>query len=134
MLTNLKLSRLFSYSNSIAIGGRILDGMGGEMKKDGSYVKSFSSEEKEKLKTAEEVAFKVLKNTGASDIFHGGFMASHVGGLIRIKEHLDQDFQTEFHNLYVCDGSMVPENVRLAPALTLVCLAKYFSSRIMQSF
>jgi choline dehydrogenase-like flavoprotein len=90
-------------------------------------------EESKKLKKGEEAAIKILKNAGANHIFHSGTGAAHVGGLVRIQEHLDERLQTEYINLHVCDGSVIPENIRSSPTLTLVCLGKYLARHLLSS-
>lgn len=131
MLASLKFSRLFSFSNSMAIGVVVKDGLGGGLQKNGSYHKQLIQEEYRKLKKGEEVATKILKNAGAKNIFNTGIDAGNVGGVLRIHEHLDENMQTEYNNLYVCDGSVIPENVRVYPTLTLICLAKYLAKHLL---
>jgi hypothetical protein len=130
MLAKLKLLRLSSYSKCIGVGVKLKDGLGGALQEDGRYYKELTKEESRKLKKGEEAAIKILKNAGANHIFHSGFGAGHVGGLIRIQEHLDERLQTEYINLHVCDGSLIPENIRLAPTLTLICLGKYLAKHL----
>lgn len=129
MLGTLNLSRLFSFSRSIGVGIKIKDGLGGELRKDGRYHKQLTREESAKLKKGEALAVRILQNAGAEHFLHGGVTAL-VGGVVRIKEHLDERLQTEYANLHVCDGSILPENIRVSPALTIICLGKYLAKRL----
>ena len=133
MLTLLKFSKIFAFSNSIAVGVMIKDGLGGELRRDGSYFKKLTDHEHLKLKKGEEIARKILLNAGAKDIFRSGIDAGNVGGIMRIDEHLDSSLQTQVKNLYVCDGSVIPENIRIYPTLTLVCLGKYLARHLLSS-
>jgi len=133
MLAEFKWSKLFSYSNSIAVGGSIRDGLGGEVSDEGRYYKKLSPEIYQKLRKGEEAGIKLLENAGAKQIMRFGYASANVGGLVRINEHIDEELQSEIINLHICDGSVLPENCSLSPTLTLICLAKYLSERLMAS-
>jgi choline dehydrogenase-like flavoprotein len=130
MLTSRKFTRVFSHRNNVAVAVMIRDGRSGELRADGRYHKQFTQEETQKLSKGGELARKIVRNAGATDISSSGLSAAHLGGLIRIGEHLDENLQTEYSHLHVCDCSVIPENIRLTPALTLVCLGKYLADRL----
>lgn len=132
MLGNGKFMRLFSHSNCIAVGVMVTDGLGGELRQDGRYHKQFTAEEAEKLARGGQLAEEILRNAGGKRIFRGGLTAAHVGGVVRIGEHLDARLETEYRNLHVCDGSVIPETIRLPPTLTLICLGKYLAHQLVQ--
>lgn len=134
MLSKFKLRHLFSYPECIGIGVKVKDGYGGELKADGSFHKEFSQDDYAKLKKGEQEAMRILENAGAKEIFNFGITASgRVGGMVAIQEHLDSKFETQFKNLHVCDGSMIPGEMRGTPTLTLVCLAKYLAKQLASS-
>ena len=133
MLAELKFSRLFSYSTSMAVGGSVKDGIGGTLRSDGRYYKQLGQEVINNLKKGEDAGIEILKNAGAKKILKFDHASANVGGVIRIKEHLDENLQTEVSNLYVCDGSVLPENSSLSPTLTLVCLSKYLSKHLLST-
>lgn len=133
MLGNKKWIRAFRHSSSIAIGVMVKEGLGGGLREDGKYYKTFTAEDHDKLARGEQIARRILENAGAKDIFKGAPAASHIGGTIRIKEHIDENFETEIRDLHVCDGSIMPVDVRIAPTFTLICLAKYLSGRLLNS-
>lgn len=128
-----KFIRFFMYPKSIAVGVMVKDGLGGEIQEDGRYHKELTEEEIDKLEQGEERAREIIHNAGGKNIFKGGLSSAHVGGVIRIQEHLDERLQTEYSNLYVCDGSVIPENVRVPPTLTLICLGKYLARHLLPS-
>ncbi|MEO8382487.1 MAG: FAD-dependent oxidoreductase [Acidobacteriota bacterium] len=130
MLGSRKWFRAFRHSSSIGIGVMVKEGLGGGLREDGRYYKQFTDEDHAKLKRGEEIARRILGHAGARHIFKAPPAASHVGGTLRFREHLDQDMQTEYRNLHVCDGSVIPVNVKIAPTFTLVCLGKYLANRL----
>lgn len=133
MLGARKLLRLFSYSRIIGAGFIVKDSLGGELRPDGSYHKQFTGEEQKKLQKARQCTEKILRNAGGRKILESGISAARVGGLIRIDEHLDRRLETQYGNLHVCDGSMIPEDIRLSPTVTLICLGKYLANHLAPS-
>lgn len=131
MLGSFKLKHLFNYPKCIGIGVKVKDQLGGELTAEGKLQKSFSEEDKQKLAKGEAEARRILEKAGAKHIFNVGLTsAGHVGGMVRIGEHLDANLQTQFENLHVCDGSVLPEQARMTPTVTLVCLGKYLANHI----
>lgn len=134
MLGSFKFKHLFKYSQCIGIGVKVKDQMGGELTADGRLYKTFNEQDQQKLDYGEAEAIKILKNAGATHIFNVGLTsAGHVGGMVRIGDHLDASLQTQFNNLYVCDGSILPEKARMTPTVTLVCLGKYLAEHIQET-
>lgn len=131
MLTNFKLKHFFNYEQSLTLGVMARDSLGGSLGADGKYQKEFTEHEKALLQQGEEKGRKILENAGAKHIFRTSLSAAHIGGVVRFGEHLDANLETPFANLHVCDGSILPENVRNAPTLTLVCLGKYLAKQLL---
>ncbi|NVO09900.1 MAG: GMC family oxidoreductase [Bacteroidales bacterium] len=134
MLAMFKPLRLASHSNSIGIGVKVNEAMGGELLENGHYYKQLPTEVFQKLKKGEDVATKILKNAGAKDIIKSPINVTSTGGVLRIQEHVDANLQTEYSNLYVCDRSVLPETFRKPPTLTLVCMGKYLARHLSSSF
>jgi len=130
MLSHRRFIRAFRHSRSIGVLTMVKEGLGGGLREDGRYYKEFTREDVSKFKRAEELGRQILRQAGARHIFKSKPAASHIGGSIRIKEHLDESLQTEYRNLHVCDGSVIPVNVRIAPTFTLICLGKYLANRL----
>lgn len=134
MLGTFKIRHLLAYSEGIGIGVKVKDELGGTLDKDGRFYKELTRNDHLKLKKAESGALKILKNAGATHVFNVGLTsAGHVGGLVRIQEHVDDKLETQYKNLHVCDGSILPESVRITPTVTLVCLARYLSKHLLAS-
>lgn len=130
MLRKGRVVRAFSHSKSIGVGVMVREGIGGELQGNGRYHKELKSEDLKKLDKGEKVAHKIIQNAGGKDVIKSALGTAHLGGLIKLKEHLDENMQTEYTNLHVCDGSVMPESAQIAPTLTLVCLGKYLASRL----
>jgi choline dehydrogenase-like flavoprotein len=133
MLSGRRFIRAFFHSKTIGVGVGIKEGLGGVLREDGRYYKQLNKEDLGKLEKGEQMARRIIQNAGGKHIFKLPLGAAHVGGTIRIKEHLDERLQTEYDNLYVCDGSVVPESAKVSPTLTLICLGKYLANHLSLS-
>lgn len=125
-----KWFRALLHSKTIAVGVMVRDALSGALGDDGRYHKELSREERAKLDRGAEVARQILTNAGGRNLYTAPVSGSHVGGTIRLREHLDETLQTEWRNLHVCDGSVIPETAMVTPTLTLVCLGKYLADRL----
>jgi len=130
MLDSGRLVRAFLHSRSIGVGVALNDSVGGEFREDGRFHKKLTDEDLRKLEKGADVARQIIANAGGKNLYKSSLGAAHLGGSIRIKEHLDESLQTEWSNLHVCDGSVIPETVTSAPTLTLICLGKYLAGRL----
>lgn len=132
MLGKFKLRHLRSYAECIGLGVGVHDNLGGSFKEDGSFHKEFDKEVHDRLRKGKQVALDILNGAGAKHIIDFGVVVSgRIGGLIRINDHLDSNLETEFRNLHVCDGSVIPEDMQWTPTVTLVCLGKYLSKHLL---
>lgn len=130
MLGTRNFMKLFGHRKHIGVGVMVRDGLGGEFRADGSLYKDFTHEERQKMEKGGELAQRIMLNAGAKNIIRSDVSGAHVGGLMRIGEHLDASLQTEIANLHACDCSVLPESVRGAPVFTLVCVGKYLAKRL----
>jgi choline dehydrogenase-like flavoprotein len=128
MLGNRQWIRALSYSKSIAMGVMIKDSLGGCLQ-DGVYSKQLTKEDLAKLAEGEKVARRIIQHAGGRNLFKSPVHASHVGGAVRIREHVDDKLETEYRNLHVCDASVLPGIVN-TPTLTLICLGKYLANHL----
>ena len=130
MLGNRRFIRTFFHSKSIGVVAGVKDELGGGLREDGRYYKQLKKADLMKLGKAEKMARQIIQNAGGKHIFKSPLNAAQVGGVIRIKEHLDENLQTEYSNLHVCDASVIPEDVEVSPTLTLICLGKYLANHL----
>jgi hypothetical protein len=132
MLGGLKFRHLFAYPESVGIGVKVKDSASGELRADGRFHKRFDRDDMLKLNKGKEEALRILKNAGARHIVDFGITAAgRVGGLVRIGEHLDARLETEYRNLHVCDGSVIPDAMRGTPTVTLLSLGRYLSRQLL---
>lgn len=132
MLSQRKWLRALRYSGTVAMGVLVKDGLGGGLQPDGRYHKELTKEDVAKLAKGEEAARRVLEHAGAKNIFTSQVTASHIGGTLTIREHVDEKLETEYRDLHVCDGSLLPAEV-FTPTLTLICLGKYLADHVSRS-
>lgn len=132
MLGGLKLRHLFAYRHCLGIGVNVSDSLSGELRPDGSFWKTFNAEEQAVLEDGRLRAHAILEQAGAHHISNFGLTsAGRLGGLVRLSEHLDAGLESEVRGLHVCDGAVLPDTFRGTPTLTLVCLARYLSRRLV---
>ena len=127
----LKLKQVFSYTDTLPIMIKIRDELGGELSKNGWVKKNLTKNDKLKLHKGAVHAKRILQNAGAADIYEGWMFAAHPGGTVKIGEHVDADLKTEFDNLYVCDCSVIPQEMGLPPTWTLLSLGKRLAKHLV---
>lgn len=133
MLRSGRLIRAFSHSRSVGVGVMVRDEAGGGIQEDGRYFKQLKQEDLRKLEKGEQMARQIIANAGGKNVFKTPLSAARVGGVIRVNEHLDAKLQTEYENLHVCDGSVIPGDLKISPTLPLVCLGKYLAGHLSQA-
>ena len=134
MLGGMKLRHLFAFAQTIGIGVKVKDGLGGTLECNGRFRKQFDREDHLKLAKGKQAAIRVLEKAGARHIVDFGLTAAgRVGGLVRIREHVNHQLETQYRNLHVCDGSVLPDEMRGTPTVTLICLARYLSRHLVSS-
>jgi choline dehydrogenase-like flavoprotein len=131
MPAKLKFRHAVSYPQAIAIGVKVKDGLGGEFRADGTLHKDLAQADFAKLKRGEEEALRILRQAGAQHVFNFGLScAGRVGGLVRIGEHVDNRLETRVRGLHVCDGSIIPDEMRGTPTLTVLGMARYLAREL----
>ena len=85
------------------------------------------------MKKGEAAAVRIIEKSGGRDIQKYSPAAGQCGGMLRIHEHVNVEFETRFANLHVCDGSVIPEEFRSSPTLTLICMGKHLAKRIART-
>ena len=133
MMQYMQISRMFKYEEHIGVTVMTHDNVGGELSADGRYNKTLDAAVFDKLARGEQAARAILERAGASDIFKTPLFTGGVHGTLRIGSDVDARLETSVRDLYVCDGSLIPENGRVAPTLTLLCLAKYLADHLTRT-
>lgn len=135
MLGSRHFVRAFLHARTIGVGVMVTESSGGSLREDGRYYKQLTESDHKKLAKGEDAARRILQKAGAKNLFKTSLSAAHLGGAIRIKHHVSETLETEYRNLHVCDGSVIPESGYgvQTPTLTLICLGKYLSKHLTQS-
>ena len=126
----LRFWRMFTHKKAVRIMIKVRDDLGGTLKGDTGVRKSLTKNDKEKLMKGYHHAKRILKNAGAKGIYKTWYLAAHPGGTVKIGELVDENLQTGFKNLYVCDCSVIPEAWGLPPTQTIIGLGKRLSKHI----
>ena len=133
MLQYGQLSRMFAYPEHIGVTVTARDEVGGGLSTDGRYHKSIDAVVFDRLTRGEQAARVILERAGAVDVFKAPMFPGNALGTLRVGIDVDASLETSVRDLYVCDGSLIPENGRVAPTLTLLSLAKYLADILTQT-
>ena len=129
----MQLSRMFAYPEHLGLTVMAHDEVGGGLSADGRYHKTLDAAVFDKLARGERAARAILERAGAGDVFKAPMFIGGALGTLRVGSDVDARLETSVRDLYVCDGSLIPENGRVAPTLTLLCLAKYLADILTQT-
>jgi choline dehydrogenase-like flavoprotein len=133
MLQYMQIRRMFAYPEHLGITVMAHDEVGGGLSAEGRYHKPLDAAVFDKLARGEKAARAILERAGAVDVFKAPMFSGGALGTLRVGSDVDARLETSVRGLYVCDGSLIPENGRVAPTLTLLCLAKYLSDTLTQT-
>lgn len=134
MIGNMKPRHLLAYPETIGIGVKVRDELGGRLSDRGKLFKDFTPHERAALGKGEQAARAVLARAGAKHVTNFGLVcAGRVGGMVDIQEHVDARLETRFRNLHVCDGSVLPSETRCPPTATLLCLGRYLARVLLSN-
>lgn len=132
MLGGLHFRHLCAFPETLGIGVKVYDAPGGRLCAGGRLDKRITGEDRLKLDKGRQAAAAVLRAAGARHIVDSGLRAAgRVGGLLRIGEHVDAQLETRLRDLHVCDGSVLPDEMRGTPTVTLICLARYAARHLL---
>ena len=105
---------------------KIRDERTGEVRNDGTIVKSLTERDQAKLDEAHEINRAILVAAGADPerIFRGVYEAGHPCCTAAIGEVVDMHQETRVKGLFVSDASAFPSPLGMPPILTIVALSK----------
>ncbi|MBD8525914.1 FAD-dependent oxidoreductase [Pseudomarimonas arenosa] len=133
MLQFMQFARMFAYPEHLGITVMAHDEVGGGLSADGRYHKTLNAAVFDKLARGEKAARAILERAGARDVFKAPMFSGGALGTLRVGSDVDARLETSVRSLHVCDASLIPENGRVAPTLTLLCLAKYLADTLTQT-
>ncbi len=114
----------------VSLMTKVADTLDGSITMTGGVIKPLGKQDRFRLNVGRSLSRKILKNAGCSDIWYSPIAAAHPGGTCRIGEIVNSDLETKYKNLYVVDGSVIPEPWGLPPVLTIICLARRLSKHL----
>jgi hypothetical protein len=126
-----RFDQLRNFAKVVPIMIKVRDGLGGRITKNGWTWKPLKASDKHKLNFGRKHARRILENMGARDIYTSWLLAAHPGGTVKIGQQLDNQLQTRIKNLYVCDCSVIPEELGLPPTFTLLSLGKRLAKHLL---
>lgn len=125
--------RMFLHRGLVGLMAKVSDELDGCITITGGVVKPLTFKDRNKLNMGKAISRKILMNAGAKDIWYSPNAAAHPGGTCRIGDVVNSDLETKYKNLFVVDGSVIPEPWGLPPVLTIICLARRLSKHLAAS-
>lgn len=121
------------WNNILGVMIKLKDEVSGGVFRDGSISKPLTRRDRSRLRHAEEICGKILRETGAdpATIFTTPLRGTHPSGTVRIGEMIDTDLQTEVQGLFVCDASTFPEALARPTVLTIIGLGKRLARKLI---
>jgi choline dehydrogenase-like flavoprotein len=112
---------------------KISDNNYGSINKHGKISKTIDERDNKRMAKGTQIAKEILINAGIpkSTITVAKWMGGHPGGTAPIGSVVDNNFQTEYQNLYVCDASILPTSPGVPPTLIILAMAKLFSKLLL---
>jgi choline dehydrogenase-like flavoprotein len=125
-----KFSKAFKTKNLLTVLIEIADDPVGSVSITGEITKVLTEEDKKKINYGVMLARKILRKSGAKDIWFSSLNGVHPGGTCGIGNIVDSNLKTRIDNLYVADASVLPKSMAIPPVLTILALAKRLSKQI----
>lgn len=119
------------FSDVVPIQVKVRDALSGYIGKRGWVWKGLQPSDRQKLNSGFDHAKRILENAGARGIYRSPLLAAHPGGTVKIGQHVDANLKTAYENLYVCDASVIPDEMGLPPSLTILSLARRLSKHLL---
>jgi len=120
------MRHVLQFPRMIGVMCKVRDDMEGYVKADETFSKPYTDADQAKLAQGIETSRQILLQAGCvpDTVVSTPPRAAHPGGSAGIDKVVDRDLETSIQNLYVCDGSVLPEPCGLPPVLTLLGFAR----------
>ncbi len=122
----------YMNNNLFAVIVKIKDESIGKIFPDGTFTKTATIQDRKRLDKGGEAARVLLMAAGAKPETiqkREGLYGGHNGASAAIGDVVDTNLQTKIDNLFVCDGSVLPESPGLPPILTIMAISKWFAKK-----
>lgn len=112
---------------------KIRDEITGEVRTDGTIIKSLTEKDQESIDEAHEINKKILLASGAKPetITRGVYESGHPCCTAPIGKVVDENQETKITNLFVSDASVFPSPLGMPPILTIVALSKKLAKHLL---
>ncbi|BBO82058.1 hypothetical protein DSCO28_26240 [Desulfosarcina ovata subsp. sediminis] len=124
------------YKSAIVGMCKIHDEDKGYVAEDGSFDKTFTKQDEERLAYTIDLQHKIFEAAGCDpkSIHDSTPILGHPSGTVPIGKALDKWGESvDVPNLYFCDSSIFPEALGIPVTLNIVNFAKYFSNHLLTS-
>lgn len=120
------------WNHVLGVMIKLKDDISGGVFADGTISKPLTRSDQERLRIAEEISRKILKEAGAApdSIFMTPLRGTHPSGTVRTGEMVDENLRTRVRGLYVCDASVFPEALDRPTVLTIIGLSKRLAKHL----
>ena len=127
----LKMLPLIRRGNGLFV--KLADNPNGQVFKNGKFTKPLDEDDKRRMKKGTDISREILVKAGIkpSTITVAELIGGHPGGTASMGEVVNQNFETEFDNLYICDGSVLPLSPGAPPSLAILAYSRYFSKLLL---
>ena len=127
------LPRAPYYKRGMGLFVKLGDERQGRVYADGRISKPFTETDNQRMAKGVQIAKEILLKAGAApgSIAVGRGIGGHPGGTAAMGRVVDQHFRTRLENLYVCDGSVLPESPGVPPSLTIMSMSKMFAKMLL---
>jgi choline dehydrogenase-like flavoprotein len=127
------LSHLPYIKRGIGLFAKLADQPNGRVYADGRISKPILPEDQRRMKRATDLCTEILIEIGVDpkSIVIGKSLGGHLGGTAAMGRVVDKNFMTEIKNLYVCDGSVLPDSPGSPPALAIMAMSRFLGKILL---
>ena len=120
------------WSRTLGVMIKVTDEISGGVDARGRISKGMTARDQERLRQAEEVAGRILRQAGCrpDSILTTPLRGTHPSATVRIGDMLSPDLETAVPGLYVCDASVFPRALGRPTVLPLIALARRLAARL----
>jgi len=124
----------YRHRNLLGIMVKIKDESKGNISEEERFHKIPTTEDYKKLNEGADIAREIFAEAGVKreNMFTTKPRGAHPGGTAAIGEVVDNNLKTEVDNLYVCDGSVLPQSPGAPPIVTIIALSKKLAKNIIK--
>ncbi|MBI9077288.1 MAG: GMC family oxidoreductase [Desulfatibacillum sp.] len=126
-------SRLPYAKRGMGLFVKLGDEHQGRVYENGKISKPLTDRDNKRMQRGVDLSKEILLKAGAapSSIAVGRGIGGHPGGTAAMGVVVDQDFMTQVRNLYVCDGSVLPQSPGVPPSLTILSMSRLFGKMLL---